>query len=54
VWGVVIDSVCVLLLTVSAAGLILWSSLRHRARHGLAVMGLGLLVGVGVYVLFVP
>ena len=52
-WGVVIDSVCVLLLTVSATGLILWSSLRNRARHGLAVMGLGLLAGVGVYVLFV-
>jgi hypothetical protein len=54
VWGVVIDGVCVLLLTVSATGLILWSSLRNRARHGLAVMLLGLFVGVGVYVLFVP
>jgi hypothetical protein len=53
-WGLIIDGVSVLLLTVSATGLILWSSLRNRARHGLAVMALGLLAAVGVYVLFVP
>lgn len=53
-WGVVIDSVCVLLLIISATGLILWQSLRGRARHGLAVLGLGVAISVGVYFAFVP
>jgi hypothetical protein len=53
-WGLVIDGVCVLLLIISSTGLILWSSLRGRAHYGLVVMGLGLVVGVGVYYLFVP
>jgi len=53
-WGLLIDGVCVLLLVVSATGLVLWSSLRSRGRHGLAVLGLGLAASAGVYYLFVP
>ena len=53
-WGLLIDGVCVLLLVVSVTGLILWSSLRNRAQHGLAVMLLGLAAGLGIYYVFVP
>jgi hypothetical protein len=53
-WGLVIDGVCVIFLVVSVTGLILWSSLRSRGKHGLAVVGLGLLVAIGVYWFFVP
>jgi hypothetical protein len=54
VWGLIIDAVCVLFLVVSATGLVLWSSLRSRGKHGLAVIGFGLLGSVAVYWLFVP
>jgi hypothetical protein len=53
-WSLVIDGVAILLLTVSVTGLILWSSLRSRGQHGLAVIGMGLALCVGVYLLFVP
>jgi uncharacterized protein len=53
-WSLVIDSVAVLLLIVSITGLILWTSLRSRGHHGLAVMGLGLAICAGVYFLAVP
>ena len=54
VWKLLIDGVCVLLLFVSMTGFILWQSLRGRAHYGLVFMGLGLMVGVGVYFLLVP
>jgi hypothetical protein len=53
-WGLIIDSVCVLLLIIATTGLILWQSLRGRARHGLAVMLLGAAISVVVYFAFVP
>jgi uncharacterized protein len=53
-WGVIIDGVSVVLLIISATGLILWSSLRGRAQHGLAVMAIGLAVSLGIYFFCVP
>ena len=53
-WSFVIDAVSILFVIVSATGLILWSSLRGRARHGLAVLMLGLVGSVVVYFLWVP
>jgi hypothetical protein len=44
----------VVLLVISATGLVLWSSLRSRGKFGLLVIGLGLAAGVAVYVLWVP
>jgi uncharacterized protein len=54
VWAIVIDAVAILLLVISLTGLILWTSLRTRGNHGLTLMGLGALVGVVVYFVFVP
>jgi hypothetical protein len=53
-WSFVIDGVSVLFVIVSITGLILWSSLRSRAQHGLAVLLLGLAVGLAVYFAWVP
>jgi uncharacterized protein len=53
-WSLIIDGVCVLVLIVATTGLILWQSLRGRGHYGLLVLGLGLALGVGVYLLFVP
>jgi hypothetical protein len=54
VWGLVIDAVAVVLLIVSSTGLVLWWSLRGRGRYGLAVLGLGVALGVAVFILCVP
>jgi uncharacterized protein len=54
IWSLVIDSVAILLFVVSATGLILWTSLRSRGKHGLAFMGLGLAMCIAVYWFFVP
>jgi hypothetical protein len=54
VWGLVVDGVSILFVIVSITGLILWSSLRNRARHGLLVIGLGLAMTLVVYFVFVP
>jgi hypothetical protein len=53
-WGLVIDAVSILFVIVSLTGLILWSSLRSRGKHGLLTIGLGLAAGLVVYFLFVP
>jgi uncharacterized protein len=53
-WGLVIDGVCAVLLLISATGLILWSSLRGRAQHGLAVMMLGMGISIVIYFCCVP
>jgi uncharacterized protein len=53
-WKLVIDAVCVLLLTVSLTGLVLWTSLRTRRRLGFAALALGSVVFVAVYLVFVP
>ena len=53
-WSLIIDGVCVLVLIVAATGLILWHSLRGRGHYGLLVIGLGLALGVVVYLAFVP
>jgi hypothetical protein len=54
VWSLVIDGLSVLLLIVSVTGLVMWQSLRGRARYGLVFMVLGLVVTAGVYYVFVP
>jgi hypothetical protein len=53
-WALVIDTVCVVLVIIATTGLILWHSLRGRARHGLAVMCLGVVLVVTAYFVFVP
>ena len=54
VWSVVIDAVCVLLLVICVTGLILWSSLKSRAKYGAVVILVGGAVSVAVYWWFVP
>jgi hypothetical protein len=53
-WGLVIDAVSIIFVIVSITGLILWSSLRSRGKHGLLTIMLGLAAGLVVYFLFVP
>jgi hypothetical protein len=53
-WALLIDVVAGLVVVVSVTGLVLWTSLRSRGRHGLLVMTLGLAAGVVVYYLYVP
>ncbi len=53
-WGLLIDSVCVLLLIVSITGLILWSSLKSRGHYGTVFILLGAGAAAAVYFLFVP
>jgi len=53
-WSLVIDGVSILFVIVSITGLILWSSLRGRAQHGLAVFLLGLALSLAVYFVCVP
>jgi hypothetical protein len=53
-WSLLIDAVCVMLVVISATGLILWSSLRGRAKHGFAVLVAGTLFGLATYWWGVP
>lgn len=53
-WSLVIDGVSILFTIVSITGLILWSSLRGRAQHGLIVLVIGTAIGVVVYLYWVP
>lgn len=54
VWAVVIDGTSVLFVLVSVTGLVLWSSLKSRARYGLVVLALGAAASVVVYFAAVP
>jgi hypothetical protein len=53
-WSLLIDGVSILFVIVSITGLILWTSLRARAQHGLAVMALGLAMALAIYFCYVP
>lgn len=53
-WSFVIDGVSILFVIVSATGLVLWSSLRSRAQHGLAILFVGAAVALAVYFATVP
>jgi hypothetical protein len=53
-WALVIDGVCVLLLAVSATGLVLWWSLKARGQCGTAVLVFGASVAAAVYYWLVP
>ena len=51
-WSFVIDATCVVLLILSATGLIMWSSLKSRGRYGLVVVAVGAVLSVVVVLLF--
>ena len=51
-WSFVIDATCVVLLILSATGLIMWSSLKSRGRFGLVVVAVGAALSVAVVLLF--
>jgi hypothetical protein len=53
-WSLVIDGVCIALLIISMSGVILWSSLKNRGRHGVLALALGTAVGFAVYFARVP
>jgi uncharacterized protein len=53
-WSLVIDGLCILIPLVTATGFFLWTSLRGRGHLGLWVLLLGVVVGVGVYWVWVP
>jgi hypothetical protein len=53
-WALLIDVVCVLLMVISATGLVLWSSLKSRGKWGAALMILGGAAGAAVYYWLVP
>jgi hypothetical protein len=53
-WGLVIDGVCVLLLAVSATGLVLWWSLKARGQFDMAALVFGAGVAAAVYYWLVP
>jgi len=53
-WAFVIDGVSILFVIISITGLILWSSLKSRAQHGLAVLLLGTAIGFAIYLIYVP
>jgi uncharacterized protein len=53
-WGLVIDAVCVLLVCVSATGLVLWSALKNRGKFGVLAIILGAAIAVAVYWIGVP
>jgi hypothetical protein len=51
-WSVVIDATCVVLVILSATGLVMWSSLRGRGKYGLLVIAGGAVLSVAVVMLF--
>lgn len=53
-WSFIVDGVAILFVIISITGLILWSSLRGRAQHGLAILMIGTAVGLAVYFVWVP
>ncbi|QDU19261.1 PepSY-associated TM helix domain-containing protein [Urbifossiella limnaea] len=53
-WMLLIDVVCVLMLVISATGLVLWWSLKSRGKWGALLLLLGGAAGVAVYAWLVP
>ena len=53
-WSLIIDGVCVLMLLISATGLVMWWTLKGRGRYGLVTLLAGVGLIVGVYVWFMP
>jgi hypothetical protein len=53
-WSLVIDGLALLFVVVSVTGLILWTSLKSRAQHGLAILIVGTVLGFAVYFATVP
>jgi hypothetical protein len=53
-WELIIDTACVVLLCVSATGLLLWTALRKRRLVGLLALTLGCALCLTIYFAFVP
>lgn len=54
VWSFVIDGTCILLLIISATGLVMWWSLKSRGKWGAILFVLGTALSVAVYYWFTP
>ncbi len=54
IWSLVIDGTCILMLVISATGLVLWSSLKSRGKWGAVLLILGALGVFAVYYWWVP
>lgn len=54
VWGILMDALCFAVLFISITGLVMWSSLKGRGKHGRLVMFLGALTMGVVYFVFMP
>ncbi|VTR91296.1 PepSY-associated TM helix domain protein OS=Chthoniobacter flavus Ellin428 GN=CfE428DRAFT_6259 PE=4 SV=1: PepSY_TM_1: PepSY_TM_1 [Gemmata massiliana] len=54
VWSFVIDGTCVLLLIISATGLVMWWSLKSRGKWGAILFVIGTAITGAVYYWFVP
>ncbi len=54
VWSFVIDGTCILLLIISATGLVMWWSLKSRGKWGALLFLVGTAASVAVYYWFVP
>lgn len=53
-WSIVIDGLAILFVVISVTGLILWTSLKSRAHHGVAILLVGTALGFAVYFATVP
>jgi uncharacterized protein len=54
VWSVLMDGVCIAVLFMSATGLVMWSSLRGRGKHGLLILFAGFAVTIGTWLFLMP
>ena len=54
IWSLVIDGTCIVMLVISATGLVLWSSLKSRGKWGALLLTLGGLGVFAVYYWWVP
>ena len=53
-WSLIIDGVCILLLLISATGIVLWSSLKSRGKWGAVALVVGGGAAFGVFYWLVP
>jgi uncharacterized protein len=53
-WSLLIDAACIVLIIISATGLVLWWSLKSRGKWGAVALVAGTLIGVVLYFTGVP
>jgi hypothetical protein len=53
-WSLIIDGLCIVVVIVCATGLYLWGSLRGRGSYSFFVLLVGTMLGVAVYLIWVP